>query len=113
MLYTLKEVAEFCYANKRQQAFRGCTFEQVARDVIRADRDNKLHIAADDIGLCGVVIATEQPATKRVYINQIVTVRRGFRILVEEAFKRFPDYSIAGIRYSTLKVFTKRNLYGR
>lgn len=113
MLYTLREVAAFCHANKRRNGFRDHTLVEIQRTILAASDRNNLHIVEDDYGICGVVLATEQPAQKRIYIHHIVAVRSGFATLVKEAFKRYPGYSIVGKRRDKLTTYTKRNLYGR
>jgi hypothetical protein len=113
MTYTLKDVAEFFYNNRgRKRMPAQFSREEVYSEIIWADRHNKLHISDDERGLCGVVIASVYPATKRVYIHHIVCVRRGLTTFVNECFKRFPDYTIAGLINNRPITLTKRNLHG-
>lgn len=112
-LFTLKDVADFCYENKRHKGFKNYGRRLVEQQIIEACDNNRLYIAADDIGICGVVIVSRQYAQKRLYIHHIVCVRHGFRTLMDEAFRQFPDFTIAGLRNSKLVTFNKRNLYGR
>lgn len=113
MRYTLKDVVDFCYANKRSRAFKQCGYEEIAAAVINADLANKLVIAEDNLGICGCAIITERPASRSVYVHQIVARRGGFVSLVNHALTKWPGYSISGYRKGAMMFYNERNFYGR
>lgn len=107
MTFTLRDVADFCLANRKSKAFPGFTEFEVFNEIILAANNGTLHIAADEIGLCGVIIAHVDTT---IYVNHIVCIRNGLSILLDEAFKRYPNLQITGSRNNTTKTFNKRNL---
>lgn len=111
MLYTLKDLVDFCYKNKRHKGFREHTYERVAEQIVWAAKHNKLNLVEDQHGICGVIIATIYPARKIIYVHHIVAVRAGFKLLIKVAAMKYPDYEITGLRNSKLVTFNKRILW--
>ena len=111
MLYTLKDLVDFCYEHKRNKGFRRHSYSQIAQQILWADEHNKLYRVDDDRGLCGVAVATIKYARKELYIHHIVAVRGGFALFVHYAFTKFPEFSITGLRGSKLTTFNKRLLW--
>jgi hypothetical protein len=113
MRYTLEQVVDFCYEYKRINAFKNFDHHQVARRVLWATRCNRLYIAEDasGISLCGVAIAGIFPASKTIYIYDIVCRGSGFRTLISEYRKLYPNFIIKGKRNNKIRSFNNNNLW--
>lgn len=111
MRYTLKDVTNFCYKNKRVKGFRAFEWDEVGETILWAADNGKLCFVVDGKGICGVVVFTVIKDFKRLYIHHIVAVRKGFRMLIDVAFRHFKDYSIVGMRNGKLITFNKRHLW--
>lgn len=115
MIYTLKDVADFCYVNKGRRAFVKHSLYGVQMRVIEAYDANTLHLVESPTELLGVCIGKPHHAKKVVHIEEIVCKGTAFRTFVKEVFARYPGYLVTGYRQKTkqreLKTFTERNLW--
>lgn len=113
MLFTLKDIVDFCYANKRKRAFKNHDYNDVARKIIWADEKHFLHYieSADHASITGVVIAEVHHAARTIFIHEIVGLRGAMAELAAEAFRRYPNFKIQGQRNGITKTFTKENLW--
>lgn len=111
MLYTVKDLVDFCWRNKKRNGFKKHTWEEIARHLIWAVENNKLHTMEDNTGICGVVVATFKEFSKAIYIHHIVAVHRGFEAFIQFAFERYPEYAIQGMRHGKLITFNKKHLW--
>ncbi len=115
MMPTLRDVTNFCYANQKRREkngeFCGRSFYEWGHIVVDAANANKLHILVGENGITGVCIATERPATKAIFVHEIICSNYAFRQFIQEAFKRFPNYKITGLRNKQTKTYNKHNLW--
>ncbi len=112
MLYTLFDVAVFCYENKGK-AFKGGDFKAVASEVVCAAKENKLYLVHDAGGkLIGACIATIRYVSKTIYVHQIVCKDSAFRTFIAQAREKYPEFSVAGKRKNKqVKTFKLRHLW--
>lgn len=109
--FRLSDVVDFCYANRKRRGFKDWSWTEIAGEIVYYDKHNQLHIVSDDQGICGVICISV--AARQIFIHQIVCVRQGFPTLVAEWQKRYPDYTLAGLRDGKLKTYTRKNFYGK
>lgn len=109
--FTLNDVVDFCYENKRHRGFSKFAKDEIAAHIIWANDNGKLSIVADSKGLCGVCTYSDYPASKSLYIHHIVTTRTGFPTFIAAAKHQFPDYTIKGLRSGKLITFNTRHLW--
>lgn len=113
---TLEQVAVFCYTNQRRYDKSGDIMvrdlKEWARLVVQASRRNQLFVVdSPSKTLIGVCIATERPASKTIWVHDIVCKGNAFKTFIKEAFKRFPDYKITGKRGQKITTYTRKNLW--
>ncbi len=115
MRFTLKQVLDFCWEYRGKHGFKTFTYAQAAGAIVdAANNRNSLHVVSDDLGICGAIIITEKAESCHIFIHHIFTTRLGFRTLIQEAFKRYPGYSVVGLRKQKQVTYNYRNLkYGR
>lgn len=115
MLFTLNDIARFCYDNQKSRNKDGKiikrSFDEWARIVVGVTEVGKLHSVESEDELVGVCIATIRPYSKVVYVHEIICVKNGFKTFIKEAFRRYPDFRIAGLRNKQQKTYTKDNLW--
>lgn len=110
MRYTLKDVVDFCWNNKKHKGFKDHGYEHVADRVLWAADNGKLLIIEDNHGLCGICIFTRYPDW--IYIHHIVATREGFRNIAADLAERFGRIPIKGLRSSKLVTYHFKD-YGR
>ena len=103
-LYTLKDVAEFCYLNKKRRAFYHHCFNDVAKKVVDFDNRCGLTIVEDFLGICGVCLYQPKYNARIIYVHEIVCVRNGFKTLILKYAQDFPSFRVQGNR---LKGFSR------
>lgn len=106
--FTLNDVVDFCWANKRKRAFKGYTYEEVCRIVIYAANNGLLKTVEDDQGICGAAIF--KAADKKVFVDFLVAVRGGFATFVDYYKREFPDHKLAAYRDNKLVTINSRIL---
>ena len=113
MRFTLKEILEFCWNNRGKNGFKHFTKEEAAATIVSAANYNNLDTFYDDNGICGAIIYTANAADRFVYVHHIFAIRGGFRSMIQEAFQRYPGYSVVGLRRQKDRTYNQRNLkYG-
>lgn len=115
MPYDLAHVTEFCYTHQQHRDHKGVLqrkeLNEWALKVITAAKVNKLYVVDNkDKALIGVCIGTEYPATKRVYVHEIVCIENAFPTFVRELKLRFPGYRVQGTRAGKLTTYNPENL---
>lgn len=113
---TLKDLAEFCHKHQKRREKSGqlCyrDIRQWGHLIVDAADKNKLYLVeTKDSRLIGVAIATQRPATKSLYVHEIVCKSNAFPTFVKTAFGRFPDYIIKGKRNNKILTYNKKNLW--
>lgn len=111
MLYTLRDLVDFAWENKKKHGFKGFNYEDIASEIHQAVLKNKLHYVADECGICGLAIATPYYASKRLYIHHIVATRSGLWTLLHYAKNKFPGFSLEGKRGKKIVTFNQRLLW--
>ena len=109
LTYTLKDVADFCYANRRRKAFKNWSYDEVACEVVLfAQKDRLLHVY-DNQGICGVCLYSLRFVSRVIFIHHIVAVRSGFKTMCKHAVETHPGFQIQGQRNT--KIVTFRHLW--
>lgn len=115
MLSTLEQVVVFCYQNQRRynkSEFIGRTCKEWANIITSAAERNKLYIVeTPENQLIGACVATERPASKTIWVHDIVCRSNAFPTFIKELFKRFPDYKVSGKRNNKETTYTRKNLW--
>ncbi len=109
MIYTLRNIVDFCAEHCGDKCFKGANYNGIAGEVIKAVTENRLISVEDDLGICGVCIYTPFHHFKSIFVNHVVARRGGFITLVAEARKLYPGWTIQGRRGD--KVITYRHLW--
>lgn len=109
MPYTLKDIADFCYSNRRKKGFKGFTYQEVCEVVVWAADNEKLAYIHDDKDILGVCIYSI--VVKTIYIHHIVCIRNGFKLLINHAKNLYPGFAISGLRNGKVVTFNKSYLW--
>ena len=108
MNFTLQEVVDFCWTNKKVRAFKGFSYHQVCKIIIFAANRDMLKLVQDDQGLCGVAVFYVK--NDEVFVDFLVAVRGGFRTLVAYYKEHFHGKKIKGERDGVVVNFNPRIL---
>lgn len=96
MRYTLEQVVDFCWTNKKRRAFKDMDYEKVARIILHASKTDKLRLVEDEQGLCGVMVF--RVFDDSIFVDFLVTVRLGFFTFVKYYQDNYPGFNLYGER---------------
>jgi len=98
---TLGELVQFVLANRTAKAFFAYDESTIASSILRAAQAGTLLYAKRVDGTpCGVVTAYADDKNKLMHIHDILTTEPWvLKSFVKEFRRRWPDYSLAGLRF--------------
>lgn len=116
MLYTLKDCAEFCFKYQLRRDKNSVVCFKDQRDwniiIIEAAKRNRLYTVENaQKQLIGVCVATEYPATVRIFVDEIICIENAFPTFIRELKQRFPGYRVQGNRAGKVKTYNQKDLY--
>lgn len=110
---TLGQLVKFVLNNRRGKAFTGYSEHCIASGILRAARDGTMLYAISDKTNepCGVVTAYADRDNKLMYVHDILTTEPWvLKTFVVEFSRRWPGYTIFGLRYGKEKRYNTGRL---
>ena len=106
--FTLEDVAQFCWENKKRRGFKGFSFEEVCKVIIIAAQKDMLKLVQDEHGICGVAVLRAND--NKVFVDFLIAVRGGFKTFVDYYKKNFSGFLLQGERDGKVVTFNTRIL---